>query len=222
MNFKFFNKKNLNNFKRMKLLKQISPNNGYSILRSSKTLDYTNEILLEMAQECDEYSYMSEELGTELDSLFTDDNYVIGIHRTGYTYMNDQMINEYFTKGLINNNHSMQGVVTEFSNIENTVTVTRNITFLIGQLKLAHNYKGSQGCMIVKIPKCYLNRPEGELRSIYYDNGTTLNLLPEFIYGYIPVDLEGNLGPIIYNPNYSDEHHLNNESVQDNSTMHKR
>ena len=99
---------------------------------------------------------MSQKLGEELDKLFENKDYVIGIHRTGYNYMSEEMINSIFNKGLINNGHIMQGGMAGNFDIEKTVSIFNDFTVLNGQLKAAHGYKGSQGCIIVKIPKSYL------------------------------------------------------------------
>ena len=94
---------------RTKLTKELTYTHGYSILRSSKTINEENDFILELAKQYDEYGYMSEELGRELDSLFEDKDYVVGIHRTGYSNMDEKTINNIFNKGLINNGHIMQG-----------------------------------------------------------------------------------------------------------------
>jgi len=94
--------------------------------------------------------------------------------------------------------------------IKKTVSLFSDFTVLNGQLKAAHGYKGSQGCIIVKIPKSYLGKCDGPIEPIYYMNDGVTKLLPEFIYGYVPVDKEGRLGEININPKYKDVHNLNN------------
>lgn len=205
--------KRFNKITRAKLLKNMTQFNGYSILRSSTNLNESSEFILELAKEYDEFGYISEELGNELDGLFKDDNYFIGIHRTGYNYMSDDMINSIFNTGLINNGHMMQGGNTGTQDIERTVTLLDDFTIFIGQLKSAHAYKCSEGCMVVKIPKSYLGRADGEVKPIYHKDIEGIKLLPEFIYGYIPTDNEGRLGNIKHNPNYKDDHVLDNENL---------
>lgn len=213
MAFSIFKKKKDIESMRIKLIKELTYTHGYSILRSSNTLIDDNEFMLNLAKQYDEYGYMSEELGRELDSLFQDKDYVIGIHRTGYNYMDDNMINSIFNKGLINNGHMMQGANVGSQDMEKTVSLFNDFVILNGQLKAAHGYKGSQGCVIVKIPKSYLGKSNGDIKPIYYIDGSITKLLPEFIYGYIPVDKEGKLGEIQHNPNYSDTHNLNNVNL---------
>ena len=212
MAFNLFKKKKDIESMRIKLMKELTYTHGYSILKSSNTLK-DNEFILNLAKQTDEYGYMSEELGKELDSLFENDDYIVGIHRTGYNDMTDEMINKIFNKGLINNGHIMQGGMAGTQDIEKTVSLFNDFTVLNNQLKGAHGYKWSQGCIIVKIPKSYLGKIDGKIEPIYYlDSGVT-KLLPEFIYGYVPVDKEGRLGEIQRNPKYKDIHNLNNPNL---------
>ncbi len=222
MGIKFF-KKDLKKY-RLKLSKKLKGNGGYSILRSSKSLN-ENEVLIDLSKEYDEVGYMPQELGEELDHLFLADDYIIGIHRTGYTPMDDEMISSTFSKGLINNGDVMQGAFGSFGsyiNIEKTVTICSNFPILNIQLKSANSYKGSDGCIIIKIPKSYLGKKDGDLKPIYYNDNGQIKLLPEFIYGYVKVDSEGKISNIIHNPNYSDIHDLDNTNLlYDSSALDK-
>jgi hypothetical protein len=74
------------------------------------------------------------------------------------------------------------------------------------ELKLAHNYKGSSGCFIIKIPASYIGMGDGEVKPIYFKDKEGIKLLSEYIYGYISCNEKGELGNIIHNPNYTDEH----------------
>lgn len=213
MKFNLFKSKKEIESLRTRLIKELTYDHGYSILRSSKTLHEENDFMLNLAKQYDEYGYMSEELGMELDSLFEDENYAIGIHRTGYNYMDQKMIDNIFNEGLINNGHIMQGGMAGNFDIEKTVSIFRDFTVLNGQLKAANSYKGSQGCIIVKIPKSYLGKADGPIEPIYYKHDNVTKLLPEFVYGYIPVDNEGRLGEINRNPKYKDVHNLDNPNL---------
>ena len=195
-----------------KLIKDLSYSHGYSILRSSKTLK-DNKFLLELARDYDEVGFMSQELGEELDSLFLDDNYTVGIHRTGYNIMDDKMIQTIFREGLINNGHIMSGAVSGTQDIDKTVSMFKDFTLMNGQLKSASGYKNSLGCIIVKIPKSYLGEKEGDIQPIYYKKDGIVHLLPEFIYGYIPVSDNGVLKEIIRNPRYKDVHTLESNNL---------
>lgn len=212
MKINFFNKsKNLSKL-RSKLVKGIGYDHGYSILRSSESLK-EHEYMFNLSKEYDNYGYMSEELGEELDSLFLDDSYIVGIHRTGYTYMDEVTISKIFSEGLINNGHIMSGGMDGTQDIEKTVSLFYDFPILNGQLKAAHGYKGSEGCIVVRIPKSYLGKEDGEIKPIYYKKDSNVRLLPEFIYGYIPTKENGVLGEIIRNPNYRDVHNLDNVNL---------
>lgn len=212
MKINFFKKsKNLSKL-RSKLVKGIGYDHGYSILRSSESLK-EHEYMFNLSKEYDNYGYMSEELGEELDSLFLDDSYIVGIHRTGYTYMDDATIEKIFREGLINNGHIMSGGMDGTQDIEKTVSLFYDFPILNGQLKAAHGYKGSEGCIVVRIPKSYLGKEDGEIKPIYYKKDSNVRLLPEFIYGYIPTKENGVLGEIIRNPNYKDIHNLDNVNL---------
>ena len=212
MNIRFFSKTNKLLKKRIKLSKQVSYGHGYSILKSSQTLT-ENEFLYDISKRYDNYGFMSQSLGEELDSLFKDGDYMIGIHRTGYTPVDNKTLEDIFNKGLINNGHIMSGGMDGTDDIERTVTLFYDFPILVGQLKAAHGYKGSEGCVVVKIPKSYLGKAEGEIKPIFYSDNGIVYLLPEFIYGYVPVNANGQLGEIIHNQQYSDIHTYNNDSL---------
>lgn len=209
MKITFFKKSTNLSKLRTKLIKEIGYDHGYSILRSSESVK-EHEYMFNLSKDYDNYGYMSQELGEELDSLFLDEDYIVGIHRTGYTYMDDTTIEKIFREGLINNGHIMSGGMDGTQDIEKTVSLFYDFPILNGRLKAAHGYKGSDGCIVVKIPKSYLGKEEGEIKPIYYKKDSYVRLLPEFIYGYIPTKENGVLGEIIRNPNYRETHRLDN------------
>lgn len=216
MNIKIFGR--FNQFSRAKLSRKIQAGHGYSIIVSSNSLK-ENNFMNNLSMECDNYGYMSQELGENLDQLLMDDDYKLGIHRTGYTYVNEELIEDVFNKGLINNSDMMQGAITDSISIEKTVSFYDKITLFINQLKKASAYKRSQGCFIIRIPKSYLGEAAEEIQPIYYRYNGTIRLLPEFIYGYVSVSGDGKLGNIIYNPNYKDIHKLDNDNLLYDSSV---
>lgn len=151
----------------------------------------------------DEFGYMSYELGTELENLFEPD-YVVGIHRTGYTLVDGEYLNDVFTKGLINNNGSMQGAMSSKIDLNETVSTYNSFMKMYGNVKDASGYKGSNGVVVVKIPKSYLDDADLNINKIYSFENDTARLRPEFIYGYVPVSESGVCGDIIRNLNYKD------------------
>lgn len=175
-----------------------SSSHGYSIIKSSKSLQ-EQEFLMQISKNYDEYGYMTQELGEELDNLFLDDNYIIGIHRTGYTTVTNDVLEDIF-----NNGHAMYGAPTGQLDIDKTVSICREFPVLCGQLKSSHGYKGSEGCILVRIPKECLEETDKPPMPMYYNHNGTTRLIPQYIYGYVPVDKDGNLGNIHRNPNYQE------------------
>lgn len=148
----------------MILIKKLGYDNkhGYSILKSSKSFNFfekikTGDWFIKQAYEYDKNGYIQQELGEELEKQFMDDNYVIGIHRTGFTPINEKMINEIFSNGLLNLGKSRQGSSKSISfEIDNTVSVLNKFQYLISQIKSAAGYNESNGSIILKIPKSSL------------------------------------------------------------------
>ena len=190
----------------------IRKDKGYKLIKNFPLLTFNSRVRFQKkyAKDYDSVGYISEQLGKDLEKLF-DDDYEIGIHRTGYSVVNKEYLADVFTNGLINNGDAMQGVMRsnpdESMNIEKTVSFMSNIMLLVWQLKIAYGYKDSQGSFIIKIPKSNLGEKDGEIKPIYFkENEHIRRLLPEFIYGYVPCDGKGNVGKIIKNPNYKEVH----------------
>lgn len=163
--------------------------------------------------------YLDENVGRILNSLF-DEDYAFGIHRTGYSKVDSNYLYDVFYNGLINNGDIMQGVLDNgYINIEKTVSIYNNFIVACGQIKAACRYKYSDGVIIVRIPKSYIGIKEGEIKPIYYkeENGST-RLLPEYIYGFLPVK-DGNVGRLIRNPNYTDFHDYANDGLYYESSV---
>lgn len=178
-------------------------------LVKSPCLNKKNKMLVQLAKQYDGFGYMSLELGKEIEELFKDNSYIVGIHRTGYSVVDEEYLKEVFNRGLINNMDALQGGVhldEDYLDIKKTVDLFYDPIVMNGPLKAANRYKQSSGCIIVKIPKSYLGLEDGEIKPIYYKDGVSTKLLPEYVYGYIPVIKDGVLGDIVHNPNYVDQH----------------
>lgn len=178
-------------------------------LTKSPYLDKKNKMLAQLAKQYDDFGYMSNHLGAEIEKLFSDNSYIVGIHRTGYSIVDEDYLKEVFNRGLINNMDLLQGGIhidDNYLDIRKTVDLFYDPIVFNGPLKAANRYKESAGCIIVKIPKSYLGIEDGDIKPIYYKDGVSSKLLPEYIYGYIPVDKDGTLGDIIHNPGYTDDH----------------
>lgn len=122
--------------------------------------------------------------------------------------MTNDTINKLFNEGLINNGDIMIVVDNGQTDITKTVSLYPNFTYFIGQLKAVSEYKNSNGCFI---PKSYIGKSEGEIKPIYYKNNEMI-LLPEFIYGYLPVE-DNNLREIIRNPKYENARTYSNKGL---------
>ena len=182
--------------------------NQYRLIKSPY-LNKKNKMLVQIAKQYDGFGYMTTDLGRELENLYKDDSYIVGIHRTGYSEVNEDYLKEIFNRGLINNMDSLQGgfyTDKDYLDIKKTVDLFYDPILLNGAIKSANRYKSSAGSIIIKIPKSYLGLEDGEIKPIYYKDGNSNKLLPEYIYGYLPVSGEGILGEIVHNPNYTDEH----------------
>lgn len=180
----------------------------YTLIKSPY-LNKKNKMLVQLAKQYDGFGYMSNDLGTEIEALFSDDSYIVGIHRTGYSIVDEDYLKDVFNRGLINNMDLLQGGIClddNYLDIRKTVDLFYDPIVINGPLKAANRYKESAGCIIVKIPKSYLGMEDGEVKPIYYKDGTSTKLLSEYVYGYVPVSKDGTLGDLIHNPNYTDDH----------------
>ena len=223
MKIKFFDKINYfkNHLLRIRLIKQLGydKTHGYSLLRYSKLLDYFETVksgdwFLKQAYDYDKFGYMSKQLGDELEQQFMDEDYVMGIHRTGHTVMNNEQINDFFYNGLGNFGKVEQGCNDSICfNIENTVSIFNKFQYLISQIKATNGYKGSDGCILLKIPKSGLELNNDKPIPLYQVINGDSFIKPEFIYGYLPVDNKGNVGELIHNPNYLDNHTLSSNNA---------
>ena len=190
------------------LFKKNIDSNKY-LLINSPYIDKKQKFKYSLAQKYDEIGYMPIEVGTEIEQLFSDSTYMIGIHRTGYSNVNEEYIKDVFNRGLINNMDILQGgknLDDSYLDIYKTVSFMDDFITMNAELKLSHNYKNSSGCFIIKIPASYIGMGDGEIKSIYFKDKDGIKLLSEYIYGYISCNEKGELGSIVHNPNYTDSH----------------
>lgn len=159
--------------------------------------ELVNEALIEQNKK----GYMDINIEKELYNCFRDSNYILGIHRTGYTRIDNHILNDIFNNGLYSNGHVLSGGITGMNDIEKTVSFYDNFIELCVNIKQCHGYKNSDGCILFKVPK--ILKKSNQLFSI--DDNNQLRILPEFIYGYIPVD-DMKVNSIVHNSNYKDYH----------------
>lgn len=191
-------------------LKKYNPQAPYELC---KDFEYNNKWIKELAKEYDEVSTITNEVAEELKGVCDFSKYAIGIHRTGYSSVTPEYLNDVFNNGLINNGDAMQGVDCKYVDLEKTVSLVENYTILIGLLKTGHNYKDSDGMLLIKIPKEDIDYLNSDRKAIFFNDNGTARLLPEYIYGYIPSDKNGNIDRIIHNYNYKDNHNYSDEGL---------
>lgn len=196
----------------LKLFNKLDPNAEYKLIKNNKYKG-KRQGLKPLAEDYDSFGFISNSLGKELENLFKDDNYIIGIHRTGYSNVTDNFIDDVFTNGLINNGDIMQGVVNSNIDIEKTVSIINRLELMVGSLKACHSYKDSEGAFIIKIPREYLDRDNQARKGIYSysEDSNTHRLLGEYIYGFVETKEKGIVSNLEKNYNYKDIHTYNDE-----------
>lgn len=187
----------------------------YKILEHLNPISFSNNRYMEIVKDWDSTGFIDKTLGEELQSIIDSEDYVLGIHRTGCTRITpdikDYNLKNIFSHGLYNNGDFMSGANNGKYDIEKTVSLIRDPLFLGMTLKTVDDYKNSNGCVVVKIPKSYIGEKSGNIMPIYYLENSLVRLCPEFIYGYIPV-VNHRAEKIIRNPNYKDQHYTINEN----------
>lgn len=167
-----------------------------SILYSSKSSK--NEFIkARIKEQNDVYKEMQyqvpEEIGKNLQSIYENEEYTLMIHRTDYDM--EQIKNQMFQKGL-----PMRD--TDYTC---NLSTYNHFPTILQQIKFCNDYKNSQGCIIVKMPK-NIDLP------LYYEYNDLLCLLPEYIYGYIKVN-EEKVENMFLNPLYKDNHDYDPEGL---------
>ena len=118
-------------------------------------------------------------VGIALEQLYTynEEEYFTCIHRT----IHDK--DSIFKKGISYEKDDTP----EFGN---HVQIFQNFPAMLLEIKKCHNYKGSTGCFIIKVPKKDVKEKFADDTSepIYYKNKDgNIYLRPEFIAAYVPV-----------------------------------
>ena len=117
---------------------------------------------------------------------------------------------------LVNDDYVIGIHKTSFQNVDE---LCYDSVTLILKLKKAHEYKDAKGSFIIRIPKADLAKNDGIPKPIYIIKDGYYYLKPEFVYGYIPVDKNDNLGKIIHNPNYGEKSISLGEEIYDYSVV---
>ena len=137
----------------------------------------------------------------KLFDLFTNDNLVVGIHRTGGAVSGEQIEQQ----GLFLTGHMSSGVINDYDNGENVEkTLEKNISFFdkpvcapgsaIRQICVGGNYKNLMqkekvDIVLVGIPR---DKLESNDQSILLKDGYQKTLNPEYVIGYVTVNTNSN------------------------------
>ena len=195
--------------------------NGYQVHLNNKSEIERKEDLKwfqRWVKAINSYGYMSENLGMELEELFKDAGYIIengeknylgydvGIHLTGQSIITEELIGEIFEKGLVNNGGRMDAArkIEEAPDLTSTVTFFKDIIHAVNHLKNGQSYKFSKGAFIIKIP----HEMREDTEHVEYFDGNVYRILPNYIYGFVPLKGEGIVGELIKNPNFKLEEKL--------------
>lgn len=188
-------------------------NTQYKLIKSDflkqkkKMKDIDFKYYAHLASAYDSIGYLDESVGKELENLFADSEFVIGIHYTGRTVVSEDYLHDTFSYGLsVREFKNKEEVDTTDLSIDEAVTLCFDPVHLIGKIKTAHEYKDSKGCVIIKIPKSYLGLEEGPIQPIYYLDDLKIRIIGECVYGYIPVSKLGKVEKIFHNSYYSNRH----------------
>ncbi len=149
-------------------------------------IQYENEVY-ERMQNC-----IPEQIGKTLETIFENPNDDLCIHRTDYSL--EQITQVMFQKGIPVRDTDYTSNLSKF----------KHFPTILEQIAVCSEYKNAKGCLLVRIPK------NNQLPLYYKDNNFVPNLeqlflLPEYIYGYVPVE-DGKLKDVILNPNYVENH----------------
>lgn len=133
-------------------------------------------------------------LGKQLEQIYDDQEYAIYIHRS-FMSSYDLIKNNLFLDGL----KSIEG-----ASLNNIALSCTTIGVFFSQLLSTYLYKFSKSCVIIKVPKAFLDSTGAKpIWNPIIDS--TYKLLPEYILGVIDV-YQGSVNNLTFNPNYSNYH----------------
>lgn len=205
-----------------KLIIALSTKSKYYKFPDEKTIETISNKLSEFASSPDFLSmvFKSKEIcminelnsvkilksfGEEMEQLYYDDDYIIGIHGT---VTKDFIIrNEIFTKGL-KSNHG--------PTISKTILTKENGLDFYSFLKYNYIDNYDVNAVIIRIPKDDLNK------EVWFEKESTFYLNPKYIYGYYlsHFSTTDNKNPIIVkNPNYGKDNNIYN--IRDSDYINK-
>lgn len=150
-----------------------------------------------------ELNCLSNRVREDLDVLFNNDDFIVGIHKIEQSEIIDA-----FENGIIDDVNYIEDESSNSISIEQIVSFYKNPSSLVKAIKQM-NLQNSEGVAVVKIPRYYINNYtfDNVEKPIYYiDKDSNFRLLPEFVYGFMSVESSGNIKGILENKKYNDIH----------------
>lgn len=152
----------------------------------------------DLFEQWDDYGSIPLELGNNIERLLSDENIVLGIHRTGGigainkdNIVGSQMLHSIFNEGLKNMGHLSSGhISSSIPDPNKTVSMLRSIVHAVMSIK--GQYKDSVGGVLVALPSSCVNG-EGEIINNAYDRVYTVvdntpAIMPEYLLGFVASD----------------------------------
>lgn len=120
-------------------------------------------------------------LRDELEQLVSEENVLVGIHRTKHD-TSVEAISDILNNGLRIDGH-MGGMVASEKKLSDTVSYYPDNSTVIKEAMYANVYKNSSGSIIIRIP----DEDLADTSKIYISDGNDVKVNPKYILGYIPV-----------------------------------
>lgn len=120
-------------------------------------------------------------LRKELEELVSEENVLVGIHRTKRDILVDD-ISDILNNGLRIDGH-MGGMVVSEKRLSDTVSYYPDNRTVIKEAMYANAYKNSSGSIIIRIP----DEDLADKSKVYISDENGVRVNPKYILGYIPV-----------------------------------
>ena len=158
------------------------------------------QLFYDIGSNGDKYCNISRETGEILCKYMQDPNNVLAIHRTFVGSIEEReraksskMLDAIMEEGLVNNGHSMQGLITAVPHLSLTTTPVRDFGGIINTVA---PYKGNNAVVLLLFPKDYVDKKldfkdPSCANIIYKKEGNIHYIKPEYILGAIIKPKEG-------------------------------
>ena len=172
-------------------------NNKYTIPKYLNRSEYSYKEAIKNVDRL--YKEMNNTLDVEFGNIMqqiyeqNQEEYYIGIHRTGADI--EKIMKEgisYSSSGLYGDINGIDSCISS-KNIHDHVQIIKNFPQFLYSLAWAYKYKFSDKSLIIKIPKKDIDpkfETDKERNPIYYVKDGKVYLKPEFIIGYVPVEID--------------------------------